>query len=146
MVREYTVIVRTDGTKEWYDESKLHREDGPAVEHADGAMFWYRNGKRHREDGPACEWSDGSKSWYLNGVEYTEKEFNRRTMNSGSNKTLFQQRVEKLAKQAIVPFKDENDIVCYHFSKEIFAELIVRECSPLAYGGPRGILEHFGLR
>ena len=27
-----------------------------------------------------------------------------------------------------------------------FAELIVRECSTLAYDGPNGILEHFGLR
>lgn len=26
-----------------------------------------------------------------------------------------------------------------------FAELIVRECSTLAYDGPNGILEHFGL-
>ena len=29
--------------------------------------------------------------------------------------------------------------------KEKFAELIVRECSTLAYDGPNGILEHFGL-
>ena len=28
---------------------------------------------------------------------------------------------------------------------EKFAELIVRECSTLAYDGPNGILEHFGL-
>jgi len=29
--------------------------------------------------------------------------------------------------------------------KEKFAELLVRECSTLAYDGPNGILEHFGL-
>ena len=28
---------------------------------------------------------------------------------------------------------------------EKFAELIVRECASLAYDGPRGILEHFGV-
>jgi len=28
---------------------------------------------------------------------------------------------------------------------EKFAELIVRECATLAYDGPNGILEHFGL-
>lgn len=28
---------------------------------------------------------------------------------------------------------------------EKFAELIVRECSTLAYDGPNGILEHFGF-
>ena len=29
--------------------------------------------------------------------------------------------------------------------KEKFAELLVRECSTLAYDGPNGILEYFGL-
>lgn len=28
---------------------------------------------------------------------------------------------------------------------EKFAELIVRECSTLAFDGPKGILEHFGV-
>jgi hypothetical protein len=28
---------------------------------------------------------------------------------------------------------------------KIFAELIVRECATLAYDGPGGILDHFGL-
>lgn len=28
---------------------------------------------------------------------------------------------------------------------EKFAELIVRECATLAFDGPNGILEHFGL-
>lgn len=28
---------------------------------------------------------------------------------------------------------------------EKFAELIVRECATLAYDGPAGILEHFGV-
>jgi len=29
--------------------------------------------------------------------------------------------------------------------KTVFAELIVRECATLAYDGPNGILEHFGV-
>jgi hypothetical protein len=37
------------------------------------------NGERHREDGPAVECSDGSRYWFLNGVEYTEKEFLKKT-------------------------------------------------------------------
>ena len=32
------------------------------------------------------------------------------------------------------------------FDKEVFAELIVRECASLAYEGPGGILEHFGVK
>lgn len=36
---------------------------------------WYQNGKLHRTDGPAVEDSDGSKEWYLEGKELTEQEF-----------------------------------------------------------------------
>ena len=76
---EYTVKVRADGTKEWYLNDKLHREDGPAREWADGDKEWFLNGKLHREDGPAVEYADGHKSWYLNGKEVTEEEHKRLT-------------------------------------------------------------------
>ncbi len=59
-----------DGTKEWYLNDKLHREDGPAIEYVDGSKAWYRNGKLHREYGPAREWADGTKEWYLNGKQH----------------------------------------------------------------------------
>ena len=55
-----------DGTKEWYLNGKLHREDGPAVEYSDGSKQWYLNGKLHREDGPAAEYPDGTKYWWFN--------------------------------------------------------------------------------
>jgi hypothetical protein len=64
---EYTVKVYSNGNRVWYLNSKLHREDGPAIEEADGSKYWYLNGKIHRADGPAIEYSDGSKSWHLNG-------------------------------------------------------------------------------
>ncbi len=34
------------GDRCWYRRGKLHREDGPAVEHADGTKEWYVSGKR----------------------------------------------------------------------------------------------------
>ena len=68
----YTVKVDEFGNKAWYLNGKLHREDGPAIEHADGYKVWYLNGKYHREDGPAIEWADGSKFWYLNGKRHRE--------------------------------------------------------------------------
>ena len=67
------------GSKEWYLNGERHREDGPAIEYSSGSKAWYLNGKRHREDGPAIESSNGSKAWYLNGEELIEKEFNQRT-------------------------------------------------------------------
>jgi hypothetical protein len=76
--KEYTVKVFDDGSKYWYQNDKLHREDGPAVEWADGSKYWYLNGERHREDGPAMEWANGIKQWYLNDKEYTEAGFKKK--------------------------------------------------------------------
>ena len=67
-----TLHMARDGTKQWWLNGKLHREDGPAVEHADGSKEWYLNGKIHREDGPAFEGADGTKEWYLNGNPHRE--------------------------------------------------------------------------
>ena len=64
-------ITHPDGSKEWYLDGKLHREDGPAIEWADGTKIWLLNGKRHREDGHAVEYPDGSKYWFLDGEEIT---------------------------------------------------------------------------
>ena len=52
------------GTRSWYLNGKLHRDDGPAIEYASGHKEWYLNGKLHREDGPAIEYSYGYKAWY----------------------------------------------------------------------------------
>ena len=68
--REFIQI--SDGTKKWYLNGNLHREDGPALEYPHGTKKWYLNGKYHREDGPALEWSDGTKKWYLNGKYHRE--------------------------------------------------------------------------
>jgi len=101
-MKEYTVKVFDDGTKYWYLNGVLHREDGPAIENVDGGKAWYLNGllhrgdgpavertdgdkewylngERYREDGPAVEWADGTKKWYSNGKELTEEEFNAKT-------------------------------------------------------------------
>ena len=43
---------------------------------------------------------------------------------------------------------DENwlgHVMYNHKWEEHFAELIVRECATLAYDGPSGILDHFGV-
>ena len=42
---EYTVKVYGDGSKFWYLNDKLHREDGPAIEYANGIKYWYLKGK-----------------------------------------------------------------------------------------------------
>jgi hypothetical protein len=65
-------IERANGTTQWFLNGKLHRKYGPAIEDADGTRHWYLNGKRHRENGPALEWADGTGSWYLNDKLHRE--------------------------------------------------------------------------
>ena len=54
-MKEYKVEVRENGTRYWFINDKLHREDGPAIEYANGGNYWY-----------------------IEGEELTEEEFNNR--------------------------------------------------------------------
>ena len=42
------------------------------AEFTNGSKQWYKEGKLHREDGPACDYSNGTKFWFLEDKEYTE--------------------------------------------------------------------------
>ena len=72
-------IEHVNGSKYWYLNGKCHREDGPAVEYIDGSESWILNGRCHREDGPAREFASGRKEWYIEGKKLTEEEFNNRS-------------------------------------------------------------------
>jgi len=63
-----------DGTKRWYNSNgERHRDnDLPAVECAHGTKYWYSNGKLHRDNGPAVEYASGFKEWYKNGQQVEE--------------------------------------------------------------------------
>lgn len=78
----YTKLV--DGDKAWWLNGKLHREDGPAVEHLNGDKAWFVNGELHREDGPAIEYTNGTNEWYLNDKEYSEEEWKHRLSHKTS--------------------------------------------------------------
>ena len=77
--QEYVVRIYDSGDKEWRQNDKLHRLDGPAIEYANGIKYWYQNDKLHRLDGPAVEWSKGDKQWYIDDVKLTEQEHAART-------------------------------------------------------------------
>jgi len=66
------LIIFPNGTKRWYQDDKLHREGGPAVERNDGLKAWLVLGNFHREDGPAYIRADGTKEWWFEGTECTE--------------------------------------------------------------------------
>ncbi len=76
-MQEYTVKVYNNRT-EWYQNGKLHRLDGPAVEWANGDKSWFQNGQYHRLNGPAIEWVDGGKEWWIKGEQLTRDQFNQR--------------------------------------------------------------------
>jgi len=69
---EHTAKINSKGSKMWYLNGELHREDGPAVEHANGSKMWYLNDELHREGGPAVEDFDGFKAWYQEGKRHRE--------------------------------------------------------------------------
>lgn len=107
-MQEYTVRVDSNGTKAWWQNDKLHRLDGPAIEYVDGpasrwvniCKSWYQNGKRHRLDGPAVECYDGAKSWYIEGEHLTEQEFLSRTQSP--RKVTMQEVVEQFGENVVI--------------------------------------------
>lgn len=54
-------------------------------------------------------------------------------------------RILELIKQATNPDYDSDDGPMNELNVEKFAELLVRECASLAYDGPDGILDYFGV-
>jgi hypothetical protein len=100
----YTVKVYENGYRVWYQNGKLHRVDGPAVEWANGDRSWYQNDQRHRVDGPAIEYVNGYRQWWIEGKQLTQEEFNKQTKKSTcENKTVIIDGVKyKLVKEKIM--------------------------------------------
>ncbi|HED38226.1 MAG TPA: hypothetical protein ENI76_08275 [Ignavibacteria bacterium] len=84
MIKLTEIILDLDGSKSWCVNGILHREDGPAKEHANGNRLWLINGMFHREDGPAIEHTNGEKSWYLNDrkIEYDPETWDQKVNES----------------------------------------------------------------
>lgn len=95
-------LVRTpDGSKRWYLDGQLHRDDGPAFESIDGTKMWFRQGKMHREDGPALIQPDGSEEFWLGGKNLSEKDFAEMLKRQAQEKRDAEQ-AELARKQAVI--------------------------------------------
>lgn len=75
-VNDEPAVIYKDGTKWWYRNGKIHRDNGPAVVWWNGVEEWWQNNERHREDGPALVYPSnpgihpalrGKKQWWVNG-------------------------------------------------------------------------------
>jgi len=63
-------------------------KDGLVIDE-EGTRRWYQNGRLHRTDGPAIEWANGHR-WYLNDKSYSFEEYvNKVYPNDSPKKTLF---------------------------------------------------------
>ena len=71
-----------NGYREWYQNDQRHRVDGPAIEYSNGYRVWYQNGQRHRLDGPAIEWANGDRQWWIEDKKLTQEQFNKQTHKS----------------------------------------------------------------
>lgn len=54
-------------------QKNSHHENGPARVWNDGTLEWFQHGKRHREDGPAVEFPNGDRLFFLFGRQISEK-------------------------------------------------------------------------
>lgn len=91
-----------DGNIGWYQDGKLHREDGPAFFLANGGQAWFQHGLEHREDGPAVEYADGTNEWWIYGVQHTQEQFQqwrtKKQLNDKLSSTLEPRHTEKKKK------------------------------------------------
>jgi hypothetical protein len=52
------------------------------VEYLYGTKEWFKEGKLHRENGPAIEYANGYKEWWIEGIEYSREKFKTLTDTS----------------------------------------------------------------
>ena len=83
-----SVCKEVGNRKEWFLNYKLHREDGPAIEHVNGYKAWLINGQHHRVDGPAIIYHSGDKEWWLNDIEYSEDQYQQEIIKIKLNRLI----------------------------------------------------------
>lgn len=62
------ILIKPDGTKEYYSNGLLHNIDAPAKISSNGKKEWYSNGLLHNVNGPAIIHFDGKMEYYINGI------------------------------------------------------------------------------
>ena len=62
------------GSKWWWADRTLHRDNGPSIIKTSGYRAWYNYGKWHRTDGPAIIRPDGTIEYWINDQPVSEYE------------------------------------------------------------------------
>jgi hypothetical protein len=106
-------VEHSKGEKRWYQNGKLHRLDGPAIEKSNGTKIWYKNGMFHRLDGPAYIETKGFNSHYINGKQYSKQEFKKAINLLFPNKTIEELRhLNSIMNPIIVQQLIDNELKC----------------------------------
>ena len=66
--------ISESGSKWWWVDSTLHRDNGPSIIKTSGYQAWYNYDKWHRTDGPARILDNGSVEYWINGNQVSEYE------------------------------------------------------------------------
>ena len=69
----FTGIIEYPNSKQWYENGKRHRTDGPA-DIRSGEEIWYYGGKRHRLNGPAVI-RGNFKEYWINGMRFDKDDW-----------------------------------------------------------------------
>lgn len=101
--REGGPAVETARGESWYQNGRLHCDDGPAIREKNGAWKFFKEGKLHRDgaepavftkegvykyyvdgklhntEGPAIAYPDGTYEFWIEGKQLSEREFIRAT-------------------------------------------------------------------
>lgn len=74
-ILKYKVLVTHHGDIERYEDGKLHRVNGPAIEYLDGTKYWWLNDDMHRADGPAIIYPSGSVEYVFEGIFLSKRRY-----------------------------------------------------------------------
>jgi hypothetical protein len=94
-------IETPDGTRRWYKDGKLHRDDGPAYEGIDGTKMWFANSQIHRIGGPAIIHPDGSEEFWIKGQFMTPAAYDA-AMKRAEQERRDRERAEAEKKQRAI--------------------------------------------
>jgi hypothetical protein len=81
--------VDQNGNQWWWKDSRLHRDDGPAIIYCDGTKYWYKNGCRHRENGPAVIRPNAEDLFFIHDISLTKEEWWERISEEAKFNFLF---------------------------------------------------------
>jgi len=84
---------------------------GIIVWEKDGSRWWYKNGNLHREDGPAYIDSSGYEEWWLNGKNYFSESEWKKELEKLKKKSPIKKKIEKKIDSKVLKLNSKKDSI-----------------------------------